>query len=135
MRYEVTQDLVTGNALIDSEHRQLFAAVNDLMDACSQGKGRDQIQKTVKFLSDYVVKHFGDEENLQVKHKYPGYPAHKTFHDGYRRQLTEKSQQLLVDGPSIKALGELNQVIGVLVSHIRTEDKRLAHYIKEQGGQ
>ena len=44
MRYEVTQDLVTGNALIDSEHRQLFAAVNDLMDACSQGKGRDQIQ-------------------------------------------------------------------------------------------
>lgn len=134
MRYEVTQDLVTGNALIDSEHRQLFAAVNDLMDACSQGKGRDQIQKTVKFLSDYVVKHFGDEENLQVKNKYPGYPAHKTFHDGYRRQLADKSQQLLIDGPSIKALGDLNQVIGVLVSHIRTEDKRLARYIKEQGG-
>lgn len=133
MRYEVTQDLVTGNTLIDSEHRQLFAAVNDLMDACSQGRGRDQIQKTVQFLSDYVVKHFQDEERLQTQNKYPGYPAHKTFHDGYRRQLNDKAQQLLREGPTVKALGDLNQVVGVLVSHIRTEDKRLARYIKEQG--
>lgn len=134
MRLEVTADLVTGNALIDSEHRQLFAAVNDLMDACSQGQGRAQIEATVKFLSDYVVKHFSDEENLQVKNNYPGYTAHKTFHDGYRRQLSDKSRQLLQEGPTIRVLGELNQVVGILVSHIRTEDKRLARYIKEQGG-
>lgn len=89
MKYELTQDLVTGNALIDSEHRQLFAAVNSLMDACSQGKGRGQIQQTVTFLSDYVVKHFGDEERLQVQSSYPGYTAHKQFHDGYRRQLAD----------------------------------------------
>lgn len=133
MRYEVTQDLITGNTLIDSEHRQLFAAVNDLLDACAQGYGRDKIQKTVQFLSEYVVKHFQDEENLQTKHKYPGYPAHKTFHDGYRHQLNDKAQQLLKEGPTVKALGDLNQVVGVLVSHIRTEDKRLARYIKEQG--
>ena len=133
MRYEVTQDLITGNALIDSEHRQLFDAVNNLMDACSQGQGRTQIQSTATFLSNYVVKHFQDEENLQTKHKYPGYPAHKTFHDGYRHQLNDKAQQLLKEGPTVKALGDLNQVVGVLVSHIRTEDKRLARYIKEQG--
>ena len=133
MRYEVTQDLITGTILIDSQHRQLFAAVTDLMYACAQGHGRDKIQKTVQFLSDYVVKHFQDEENLQVKHKYPGYPAHKTFHDGYRHQLNDKAQQLLKEGPTVKALGDLNQVVGVLVSHIRTVDKRLARYIKEQG--
>lgn len=133
MRYEVTQDLVTGNALIDSEHRQLFAAVNDLMDACSQGQGRAQIQKTVQFLSDYVVKHFQDEERLQTQNSYPNYSMHKTFHDGYRRQLSTTAQNLLREGPTVKALGDLNQVVGVLVSHIRTEDKRLARYIKEQG--
>ena len=133
MRYEVTQDMITGNSLIDFEHRQLFQAVNDLMDACSQGKGRDQIEKVAKFLSDYVVKHFQDEERLQVQYKYPGYPAHKTFHDGYRRQLSEKAQRLLQEGATIRSLGEINQVVGVLVSHIRTEDKRLARYIKEQG--
>lgn len=132
MRYEVTQDLMTGNALIDSEHRQLFAAVNDLMDACAQGRGRDQIEKMVKFLSDYVVKHFSDEEGLQTRSNYPGYPAHKTFHDGYRRQLGDKMDLLRREGPTVKALGELNQIVGVLVSHIRTEDKRVARHIMEQ---
>lgn len=132
MRYEVTQDLITGNRLIDSEHQQLFAAVNELMDACSQGKGRTQIQKTVDFLTNYVMKHFQDEERLQTQSQYPGYGAHKTFHDGYRRQLGETAQNLLKEGPTVKALGDLNRVVGVLVAHIRTEDKRLARYIQER---
>lgn len=130
MKYELTDDLLTGNALIDSEHRELFAAVNNLMDACAQGKGRDQIQKTVQFLGDYVAKHFRDEEGLQVKSNYPGYPAHKQFHDGYRRKLAETTQVLTREGPSVKALGDLNGVVAILVSHIRTEDKRLARHIK-----
>ena len=134
MRYEVTPELLTGNVLIDSEHRQLFAAVNDLMDACSQGQGRAQIQKTVNFLTDYVVKHFQDEERLQTQNQYPGYSGHKTFHDGYRRQLSQTAQSLLQEGPTVKALGDLNRVVGVLVAHIRTEDKRLARYVKEQNG-
>ena len=130
MKYELTDDLLTGNALIDSEHRELFAAVNNLMDACAQGKGRDQIQKTVQFLGDYVAKHFRDEEGLQTKSNYPGYPAHKQFHDGYRRKLAEATQVLTLEGPSVKALGDLNGVVAILVSHIRTEDKRLARHIK-----
>lgn len=130
MKYELTDDLLTGNALIDSEHRELFAAVNNLIDACAQGKGRDQIQKTVQFLGDYVAKHFRDEEGLQTKSNYPGYPAHKQFHDGYRRKLAETTQVLTREGPSVKALGDLNGVVAILVSHIRTEDKRLARHIK-----
>lgn len=133
MRYEVTQELITGNALIDSEHRQLFDAVNNLMDACSQGQGRTQIQSTTTFLSNYVIKHFQDEERLQTQNKYPDYTAHKTFHDGYRNQLAQTAQELLREGPTVKALGDLNRMIGVLVSHIRVEDKRLARYIQEQG--
>lgn len=131
MTYELTQDLLTGNALIDSEHRQLFAAVNNLMTACSQGKGRDQIQQTVTFLNNYVLKHFQDEERLQTQSNYPNYPAHKQFHDGYRRQLSQVAQELLQEGPTVKALGDLNRVVAVLISHIRTEDKRLARHVKE----
>ena len=63
MRYELTQDLLTGNQLIDSEHRQLFDAINALMDACAQGAGRTKINETVQFLNSYVSKHFRDEEH------------------------------------------------------------------------
>lgn len=130
MKYTLTADLMTGNSLIDSQHRQLFDAVNQLMDACSMGKGRDQIQATVSFLSDYVVKHFKDEERLQTQSKYPNYTGHKQFHDGYRRQLAATAQELVDAGPTVKALGDLNQAVAVLVTHIRTEDKRMAQYVQ-----
>ena len=94
MRYQLTPDLLTGNALIDTEHRQLFDAINNLMDDCESGKGRASIVKTTDFLLNYVAKHFSDEERLQVSSKYPAYPTHKNFHeavsythlDVYKRQ-------------------------------------------------
>lgn len=130
MKYELTADLLTGNALIDSEHKELFAAVNQLMDACSQGKGRDNIQQTVQFLNQYVGKHFGDEERLQVTNQYPGYQMHKQFHEGYKRQMMDITQVIVREGPTVKALGDLNRIVAVLVSHIRTEDKKLAAFLK-----
>ena len=129
MRYELTKDLLTGNALIDSEHKQLFDAINALLDACAQGKGRDSLPKTGQFLNSYVAKHFSDEEQLQVSSKYPGYPAHKTFHDGYKRKLQDATDSLLRDGATVRALGEINQLAGILISHIRTEDRKLAQHL------
>ena len=122
MKYELTSDLMTGNSLIDAEHKQLFDAINDLMDACAQGVGREKIMSTTQFLNSYVNKHFGDEEKLQVQSK--------QFHDGYKRQLSQTTQALIAEGPTVKALGDLNRIVGVLVSHIRIEDKKLARHVK-----
>ena len=103
MRYELTQDLLTGNQLIDSEHRQLFDAINALLDACAQGAGRTKINETVQFLNSYVSKHFRDEEQLQLQSKYPGYNAHHTFHEGYKRELAAAANQIGAEGPSVKS--------------------------------
>ena len=130
MKYEFTQDLLTGNSLVDSEHRHLFDAVNQLMDACSVGKGRDQIQSTVTFLNDYVIRHFQDEERLQTQAHYPNYDAHKKFHTGYSAQLAATAQTLIQEGPTVKALGDLNRAVATLITHIRTEDKRMAAYVQ-----
>ena len=66
MKYELTPDLLTGNALIDTEHRQLFQAINQLTEDCEKGKGRDSLEKTADFLVSYVAKHCSDEERLQI---------------------------------------------------------------------
>lgn len=132
MRYELTPDLITGNTLIDTEHKQLFDAINSLLDACAQGKGREKLMNTVQFLNSYVNKHFSDEEKLQTSSNYPGYSSHKTFHEGYKRQLSDATQQLLSEGATVRALGVLNQIVGVLVSHIRVEDRKLAKFLKEK---
>ena len=130
MRYELTKDLETGNTIIDGEHRELFGAVNALMDACSSGKGRAAISPTVKFLLDYVDKHFGHEEQLQMKAGYPGLAAHKAFHQNYKAQLKEIASRI-PDMPSIADLSKLNSHIALLVTHIRTEDKKLGSFLRQ----
>lgn len=134
MRYELTKDLETGNALIDREHRELFKAVNDLLDACTQGKGREQMAPSLNFLTAYVDKHFKDEEQLQVQTEYPGLTAHRQFHEGYKRQLGAVVQDIQGQGPTIAILSKFNQLVGVLINHIRQEDKQLAVHVKAKAG-
>ncbi len=131
MRYELTKDLETGNFIIDGEHKELFRAVNALMDACSNGQGRASMEPAIKFLIDYVDKHFSHEEDLQMKAKYPNFPGHKQFHEGYKRRLNEIVGNIPDEGPSMADLSNLNMHIGALVSHIRTEDKKLGAFLKQ----
>ena len=85
MAYVFTRDLETGNAKIDSQHKELFDAMNKLEAACSQGKGRVEVEKTLQFLSDYITKHFGDEETLQRQSGYPDFMKHKGFHETFKK--------------------------------------------------
>ena len=79
---------------------------------------------------DYVNKHFAHEEQLQVKSNYPGMAAHKQFHEKYKSKLWEIAGKIPAAGPSVADVGALNGHIAVLVSHIKTEDKRLGMFLK-----
>ena len=131
MRYEVTKDLETGNAIIDGEHRELFRAVNTLLDACGQGQGRAALDPTIKFLLNYVDKHFTHEEQLQAKSNYPGMPAHKQFHESYKLKRREIANKISTSGGSIADIGLLNGHIAVLVNHIKFEDKKLGAFLNK----
>ncbi len=130
-KYEFTKKLETGNTIIDKEHRELLDAVNNLMDACSKGEGRTSMDATIKFLNNYVEKHFTHEEQLQQKSNYPGITAHKAFHQQYTTKLKEITSGISLSGPTIVELGKLNGHISVLISHISTEDKKLAAFLSQ----
>ena len=130
-RYEFTKKLETGNAIIDQEHKELFQAVNKLLEACSEGKGRAYMDETITFLNDYVNKHFSHEEQPQKQSGYPGMTAHKAFHEKYKQTLKEITSRISVSGPTISELGKLNGHISVLISHITTEDKSLGAFLNQ----
>lgn len=130
MRYQLTKDLETGNMIIDREHRELLDTVNKLMDACSSGSGRASVESVAKFLLSYVDQHFAHEEDLQKKSSYPGYSSHRLFHENYKRKLKEIVSGISAN-VSIADLSALTTQIGILVSHIRTEDKKLAEFLKD----
>ena len=130
-RYEFTKKLETGNSIIDGEHRELIAAVNKLLEACSKGEGRSSMDETIKFLNNYVHQHFSHEEQLQQSSEYPGIKPHKAFHEQYKKTLQEITSRIAVSGPTIVELGKLNGHIGVLITHITTEDKKLAAFLSQ----
>ena len=132
MAYQFTKDLETGNTLIDGEHRQLIQAINDLLAACAQGRGRAEIAKTAQFLQEYTTKHFSDEEQLQKSSNYPDFPNHKRYHETFKRVVADLVQKLNAQGPTVQLVGEVNTALaGWLINHIKREDKKLAAYLKE----
>lgn len=131
MAYAWTPNLETGNSMIDSQHKQLFAAIDNLLDACSKGQGRNEIAKTTKFLYDYTSKHFSDEERLQQSSKYPDYVNHKKYHEDFKQSVLNISKELDEQGPTIALVAKINFAVGDwLVNHIKKEDVKVAAHVK-----
>ena len=81
------ENLSVGVNEIDNQHKELFNRINNLLDACTRGKGSEEIKRTLNFLSDYVISHFGTEENLMVRYNYPDYTSHKEKHEKFKKNL------------------------------------------------
>ncbi len=132
MKYQWSKDLLTGNAQIDKEHKELIDAINDLLDACSKGKGRNEIAKTVNFLVSYTRTHFSREEILQMKYKYPDYINHKKYHKQFVDTVLDIQKKLLSEGPSIALIGQINSKVAVwIINHIKKEDVKVADHIRK----
>ena len=50
--------LETKHTKIDEQHKALIQAFNDLHVAMKQGKGKEEVGRTLTFLKDYTVTHF-----------------------------------------------------------------------------
>ena len=123
--------LLVGVPQIDDQHRELVGAIDRLMEACNQGKGRAAIEETLVFTVSYTKKHFSDEEKLQAQHAYPGMSAHKILHAQFISNINALFQEFTETGPNIALTGKLNKtLVDWLIKHISTEDKKLGEHIK-----
>nr|WP_302819972.1 bacteriohemerythrin [Ruthenibacterium lactatiformans] len=135
MAYKWTPDLETGNSLIDGQHKELIEAINKLLDACGNGKGRAEIEATLVFLNNYVVKHFNDEEVLQQRYKYPDAVNHKRYHEAFKATVREIISEFRKDGATVALVAKVNTAIaGWLLNHIKREDVKVAAHIKSVKG-
>lgn len=133
MAYNWSDELLTGNMQIDTEHKKLIQAINDLLDACSKGKGRAELEKTVEFLLSYTKTHFAHEEVLQMKYNYPDYNNHKKYHKHFVEQVENIHKKLLTEGSSIALVGDINSKVGNwIITHIKREDVKVAQHIKSK---
>ena len=119
--------LAVGVASIDSQHKQLIDALNGLLAAMASSRGKEEVGKLLKFLGDYTVTHFADEERLMAKARYPQADAHKREHEAFIIEFKELAADFAKSGPSTSLTLKLNgKVCEWLRQHIAVTDKDLA---------
>jgi hemerythrin len=136
MAYQWDSSLETGYDKVDNQHKQLVAALNNIIEASRNGKGNDEIFKTLDFLTGYTIMHFADEEKLQVKYDYPDYLIHKRYHDEFKITVGELTGRLVREGPSEEVVNTVTTAIGDwLLNHIKGDDFRMAAYVKAKAAE
>ena len=133
MALEWRDSFVTGIQEIDDQHKELFQIINKLFDACSQGKGKDEVKNVIDFLSDYVVRHFATEESLQQQYNYPEYDAHKKLHEDFINEFSDIKKEFEAQGATPMFVMQVNRrVVDWLIMHIGRVDKELGKFLKDK---
>ena len=131
MAYQWDSSLESGYPKVDNQHKQLIAALNSLMEASATGKGDAAVMDTLDFLTGYAVKHFADEEQLQIDYGYPDYLNHKRIHDEFKGTVTELVARVRKESPTEAIINEVSSIVGAwLLNHIKGDDFRMAAFVK-----
>ncbi len=129
------EELATGNQHIDHQHRELLERFDTLLTACRHGEGRQELSRLLDFLDEYVVQHFGDEEQLQQEYHYPEFQGHQLLHRGFIKRLVELKRTIRADGEVQldHVLTTNKMLLDWLVNHIGTRDRELGRFLRERG--
>jgi len=131
MAIKWTDDLAVGITDIDSQHKELFAQINTLSIAMSQGKGKEEIGKIIAFLGDYTIKHFGNEERKMDAKAYPKSAAHKAMHAAFITTFLKLKGDFEKTGATSSLVIDVNvKVVDWLKTHIAETDKQLGAFLK-----
>lgn len=130
MYAEFDDTLVTGNEMIDSQHKQLIGKINDLLVSCEEGADRQAAVRILGYLADYTEFHFGEEEALQEQIEYPGIREHKAKHQEFRQTVHDLHEMLEEqEGPTEEFVEQVNKnVRDWLFYHIKTFDRSVAEF-------
>ena len=115
---------------IDEQHKKLIARINDVLSLNHGADSKEETEKTIDVLGDYIVKHFNDEEELQRKCGYPDYEKHRELHQLFIGSFKRIKEEYEKNGPSMNFTLELNKsIVEWIVSHIKTADLELGKFI------
>jgi hemerythrin len=120
------KSMSTGVQLVDSEHQGWFQQADRLNQALQDGKGREEIDKILKFVGDYVVTHFAHEEKIMADYRCPVADANKAAHNKFIGRFKDLQTKYEKSGASSAMAIEIQDLLrNWLVEHIRTIDSKL----------
>ena len=129
----LTKDMQVGVPKIDQQHEELIDRLNKVTSMGAKSVSREETQKTLDLLGEYIVKHFGDEEALQKQSGYPKYEWHKGQHQLYVGEFQKLKREFAINGISAKFTLDLNNsIINWIVRHIKSVDVEFGKFYRGQ---
>jgi hemerythrin len=132
---EWTPDLSVGVDKIDEQHRELFKRITSLVEAIKSKTCKFEIGPTTRFLEEYVLEHFSDEEDLMRSVDYPAYEQHKALHRGFIDDFEALARELEGESSSYNKSAYTNKiVVDWILAHIKKVDMELGSFISSKKG-
>jgi hemerythrin len=129
----LTKDMEVGVAKIDAQHKELINRLNAVVSMGAKSVTKEETQKTLNLLGEYIVKHFSDEEALQKQSGYPKHEWHKGQHQLYIGEFEKLKKEFNANGISAKFTLDLsNSIINWIVKHIKTVDVDFGKHYRQQ---
>ena len=118
---------------IDRQHRELVHRMELLATAIALGGEREELERTLLFLGDYIEVHFQTEEDLMDAYRYSGKLRHQASHDELRTRVKALVDTYL-EGREALHMDVMDFLISWLVGHLAAEDRLLANHLRAVGG-
>jgi len=134
MSFVWTPALAVGIDSIDAQHRELFPRVNALLEAVGGNREEQEILRTLAFLGNYVVGHFGDEELLMRETRYPGLALHLSLHAQFDEEFSSLRTTFSRCGLDATFARKVRtKVCDWLVQHVQGTDRALGEWLSARG--
>jgi hemerythrin len=131
-------ELMSGNPIIDFQHRLVLQAIKKLMtqlragDGCTDAPGGDAFKEALIFFDCYCIEHFGDEEQILEEYQYPDLQNHKAEHEILINEINKIKIRYNKEGYSQELGYEyMATVSGWLKKHFDKADREIIQFLKK----
>ena len=132
---DIMQPIITWSALlsigielVDRQHQVLIGLINRLHEAMNHGRDGEVVGDVLNGLVEYMRVHFATEEQLMLRHAYPGYGEHKAVHDDFVQQVAATRAGFL-RGEVVVTLPLAQFLRDWLTRHLLEMDKHMGAYL------
>lgn len=137
--YQFTEDCLTGVGIIDDEHKQLFATMNEISDVLMAGdKDKKEVLQLVKDLMDtlkeYAATHFEHEEAYMMEIRDPEILRQKKEHAYFTEKIEGIDLDSVDEENGIAVLRDMMEFLSRwLYRHILSSDTMIGKTKKMHG--
>ena len=128
MKYEFTDDYLTGIPSVDEQHSKLFDLTNECYELVMESAADDKYDKIVEILDElaaYAGTHFESEETYAESVGDPHRFSHRALHLRFMKKVSEIDLEKVDENQQEYLLNILDFLARWLFDHIKGRDCKL----------